>query len=119
MPKIYSEDLRKKALEAMARGTPLQRVSRMLTITEATLRTWRRRFQETGSYSAKRDAWGRHPSIKDLEKFERFVEEKPDRTQAEMAEEWGGVSESTIGRYLKKIGFTYKKKLLGTEKEMS
>jgi transposase len=109
MPMIYSPDLRRKALESMDRGFPLQRVSKTLSIAESTLRSWRKKFRETGSYFATRANWGRKPLIQDLDKFQKFVEEKPDRTQAEMAEEWGGVSESTIGRSLQKIGFTYKK----------
>lgn len=108
MPVIYSSDLRRKALESMEKGTPLQRVSRILLIAESTLRAWRKKFRETASLSPNTSNWGRPPLIKDLEKFQKFVEEKPDRTQAEMAYELG-VSPTTVGRALKKIGFTYKK----------
>ena len=109
MPKMYSEDLRKKALESMSKGTPLKRVSQILFIAKSTLRSWRKRQRETGSCSAITNNWGTKPLIQDLEKFKKFVQEKPDRTQVEMAKEWGGVSESTIARALKRIGFTNKK----------
>lgn len=106
---MYSEDLRKKALESMSKGTPLKRVSRVLFIAKSTLRSWRKRQRETGSCSAITNNWGTKPLIQDLKKFKKFVQEKPDRTQVEMAKEWGGVSESTIARALKRINFTNKK----------
>lgn len=41
------------------------------------------------------------------------------RLQLEMAQAWQGeISDKTIGKALKKIGFTRKKKLTATEKEM-
>ena len=117
MPKMYSEDLRKKALESIYKGTPLQKVSRILFIAESTLRAWRKRHKTIGSFSCITNNWGKKPLIHELEKFQKFVQEKPDRTQAEMAKEWGGTSKSTIARALKKIGFTNKKKLSVTKKE--
>lgn len=109
MPRIYSEDLRKKALESISKGTPLLRVSKVFFIAKSTLRSWRKRQRETGSFSAITSNWGKKPLIQDLDKFKNFVLEKPDRTQAEMAKDWGDVSVSTIARTLKKIDFTNKK----------
>ncbi len=74
-------------------------------------------MKETGSCLPITKNWGRKAKIQDLNKFKSFVEEKPDRTQGEMAEEWGGVSKTTIGRGLKRIDFTYKKKRLATKRE--
>ena len=35
-----------------------------------------------------------------------------------MAQEWGNVSDTTLGRMMKKIGYTHKKRLLAIKKEM-
>lgn len=46
------------------------------------------------------------------EKFKEFARQHGGKTQAEMAEAWGGdISARTIGKGLKKIGFTRKKNL--------
>ena len=52
--------------------------------------------------------------ITDWEKFQKFVEVNGDKTQAQMAKLWPEeISERTISRALKKIGFTRKKKTYG------
>ncbi len=57
--------------------------------------------------------------ITDWEKFREFAQVHGDKTQAEMAQLWEGeISDRTISRALKKIGFTRKKRLMVTEKEM-
>jgi arginine repressor len=52
---------------------------------------------------------GQGQKITDWPKFREFVKEHGDKTQAEMAELWGDISERTISRALKQIGFTRKK----------
>jgi hypothetical protein len=54
---------------------------------------------------------GQGEKITDWEKFRAFAINNTDKTQAEMALAWGGVSQRTISRGLKKIGFTRKKNL--------
>ena len=57
--------------------------------------------------------------IRDLQVLESFVQQYPDKTQAEMAELWPGmVSRRIISRMLKKIDFTRKKRPLGIKKGM-
>jgi arginine repressor len=57
--------------------------------------------------------------ITDWEKFRAFVETHGDKTQVEMAQLWeGDISDRTISRALKKIGFTRKKRPTATVKQM-
>lgn len=55
--------------------------------------------------------------IKDLDRFEEFVERNADQTQKELALLWGGVSHHTISRALKKLGYTRKKNGFVIKKE--
>ena len=56
--------------------------------------------------------------ISDWEKFREFVKEHGEKTQAEMAELWGNISQRSISRALTQIGFTRKKKLMVIKNEM-
>ncbi|EAM49786.1 hypothetical protein CwatDRAFT_2539 [Crocosphaera watsonii WH 8501] len=62
---------------------------------------------------------GYNRKIKDLDNFKQFVQIHGSKTQEEMAEIWPTpVSDRTIGKALKKIGYTRKKKLTDIEREM-
>jgi len=55
-----------------------------------------------------------------LDVFRAFVSAYPDKTQAELAQLWpDDISERTIGRALKRLGFTRKKRLMVINNEMS
>ncbi len=81
-----------------------------------TIRLWLKRERETGDFQAlPNQPPGNGHKITDWEKFTKFVEVNGDKTQVEMAQLWTEkISERTISRGLKKIGFTRKKKLMVT-----
>jgi transposase len=85
-----------------------------------TIRLWLKRERETGDFQAlPNQPPGNGHKITDWEKFTRFVEVKVDKTQVEIAKLWTEkISERTISRALKKIGFTRKKKLMVIKKGM-
>jgi hypothetical protein len=63
---------------------------------------------------------GHSHKITDWETFRVFVAAHPDKTQAEMAELWqDDISDRTISRALRQIGFTRKKRLMVTQSEMN
>jgi len=112
MAAAYSIDLRKKVMEAINRGISIYRLSRIFSISERTLFKWKKQYLETGSIEPKkRKTPPVKPIIEDLDKFRNFVEKAPDRTGAQMAEDWGNISPRTISSTLKRAGFTYKKNL--------
>ena len=47
--------------------------------------------------------------ISNWEKFREFVKEHEDKTQAEIAQLWENISQRSLSRVLKRIGFTHKK----------
>lgn len=74
------------------------------------------RKTKTGDYKAlPNQPAGNGHKITDWNNFSKFVEIHGDKTQVEMAQLWPEqISERTISRALKKIGFSRKKKLTVT-----
>jgi transposase len=113
MPQCYSYDLRMKVIKALDDGMKKTEVSKIFNISRNTINLWLMRRKESGDYRAKNGyQQGYNPKINDLEEFQEFVEKHSSQTQKEMAESWGEkISDKTIGKALKKIGFTRKKNL--------
>jgi len=121
MPKPYSYDLRQKVIQAIKLdGFKISEASQIFNINRNTIRLWLKRERETGDFQAlPNQPPGNGHKITDWEKFKSFVEKNGDKTQIEMAQLWQGkISERTMSRGLKKIGFTRKKKLMVIKKEM-
>lgn len=120
MPAPYSDDLRQKVMDAIERGERKSQVSRMFNISRNTLDLWLKRREATGAIGAIRDYQrGPKPKIKDLEKFRGFAQTYGHLTQQAMAEQWPQeISNRTMGKALKRIKFTRKKKLMAIESGM-
>ena len=113
MAKSYSYDLRQKVIKAIEMdGLKKSEASQLFNISRNTINLWFQRREETGDVQAKPTSIpGQRQKITDWQKFRAFVQEQEDKTQAEMAQLWGDISERTISRALKQIGFTRKKNL--------
>lgn len=112
MANPYSYDLRIKALELIESGNKTSNVAKMLKISRSALTEWKKLKRLTGNVKPKTN-WkkGHSHKIKDLEAFKKFVGANAHLTQNQMAEKWGNVTRSVIGRALKKIDYTKKKDL--------
>ncbi|MEI2583756.1 IS630 family transposase [Scytonema sp. PRP1] len=112
MPKPYSYDLRQKVIQAIELdGLKKSEASLVFNISRNTIDLWLKRQAETGDFQAlPNQAPGNNHKISDWEKFREFASSHGDKTQVEMASLWEGeISDRTISRALKKIGFTRKK----------
>lgn len=121
MAKAYSDDFRQKVMQAIELdGIKKSEASQLFNISRNTINLWCQRKAETGGVTVKpRPTVSPRRKITDWEKFQVFVMQHEDRTQAEMAQLWAGqISARTICRGLKKIGFTRKKKPTDTDNEM-
>ena len=119
MPVPYSYDLRRKVIEAIDGGMGKTQASKIFKISRNTINLWLHKRQETGEYRAD-DGYqrGYGAKITDLEDFKEFVRKRVCQTQREMAEAWPGkISDKTIGKALKKIGFTRKKTFGAQERD--
>ncbi len=113
MSTSYSYDLRTKAIEAVKRGERKSDVCRMLKLSRNTLDLWLKRKAQTGDYQAMTNfPKGCGHKITDRKRFEEFVKEHGDKTQAQMAQLWGeGVTQQNISDALRKLEISRKKNL--------
>lgn len=109
----YSYDLRRKVIEAIDGGMGKSQASKIFKISRNTINLWLHKRKETGDYRANNGYQrGYGAKITDLENFKEFARKHGSQTQKEMAEAWSEkISDKTIGKALKKIGFTRKKNL--------
>ena len=120
MPAPYSLDLRQKAIAAVERGEKKSHVSKLFHISRNTLDLWLKQRAQTGSVAPKTPVKkGPDPKIKDWEAFQRFAEDHGHLTAQKMAQQWPeAISDVTIGKALKRIGFTRKKRRTATVNAM-
>jgi transposase len=121
MPKPYSYDLRQKVIQAIKLdGLKKSEASQLFNISRNTIDLWLKRQVETGDFQALPNLPpGNGHKITDWKKFREFAQVHGDKTQVEMAKLWEGqISDRTISRALKKIGFTRKKRPMVTVNEM-
>lgn len=120
MPKAYSDDLRKRVVEARLSGMSVKEVCALFSIDDNSVYNWVNRHRETGSYSSFRRGGVKPCTIKDDEKFRAFAEANAYLTLAQMAEKWGDeVSIFALSRKLRKMGITRKKRPTATANAMS
>lgn len=81
----------------------------LFNISRNTINLWLQRKAETGDVlPLPNQPPGNNHKITDWDEFRAFAKSHGDKTQVEMAQLWkGDISERTISRGLKKIGFTH------------
>jgi len=101
-------------------GLKISEASLLFNISRNTINLWLKRQAQTGNFEAlPNKPLGNGHKITDWEKFREFACEHGEKTQVEMAKLWDGqISDRTISRALKKIGFTRKKRPMATESGM-
>jgi len=118
MAKGYSVDLRKRVIAALDRGGLTdEEAAKLFQVGEATVHRWKRLRRETGGLEPRPYGGGYPPRISaDQEQLVRqMVAEQPDLTDQEAAWEFHrrtgtSVSRATMGRTLRKLGLTRKKR---------
>jgi transposase len=117
MPAPYSLDLRNRVIAAVESGLYKTEICQLYQISRKTLYSWLERYQKQGNLEPITGFQKGHSHlIKDLEAFRCYVDDHPDQTQEEMAAAFQ-VSRATIGRALKKIGYSRKKRVLFMKSE--
>jgi transposase len=106
----YSLDLRKRVVDAIHNGMQKKKASRLYNVSRQTIYDWLALEKREGHLNPQVGFQKGHShGIKDLEAFREYVDLHPDYTQEEMAKNYN-VGSSTIGRAMKKIGYSSKKK---------
>lgn len=119
MPKPYSIDLREKLFTQLDSGMSITQASKIFRINRQTIYNWVSIKEETGKLEAKSGYQKGHShKINDLKQLEQFFLENPDKTLKELSGLWPEkISGWTLGRWIKRLGYTYKKKLFSSQKK--
>ena len=103
----YSIDLREKVIEYINKGNSQKSASEIFAIHKNTINRWWIRYKTEGMFAA-RIRLGLKSKVNKKE-LEEFVRNNPDTTLSRAGIKFG-ITAWQVGRILKKLGFSYKKK---------
>ncbi len=114
----YSDDLKIAALNMLKTGHFKEEVCKDFNIALSTLNRWVKQKKETGSVLSKPRSGGAICKITNLKIFKKFIDKNPEKTLVELAILWGNISSASIYRAIRKLGYTFKKKVFYTKKDL-
>ncbi len=119
MGKVYSEDLRLCVLSALDGGMSKMTAHRTFQMSRSTIDDWLALREQTGAVSARSYRRGPAPAIADLTIFETFASHHRGCTLVQMAQAWQQesgqhLSNVTLGKALRRLGWTRKKRVFAT-----
>ena len=123
MGKPYSSDLRLRVLNAIDGGMSKMQAHRTFKVSRSTLDDWLKLRQQQGNVLANTGyRRGVLPVIQDMAALEGFVSRHCGSTLAELARVWQQetghkVSNVTMGKALRRLGWTRKKRVGSTKSE--
>jgi transposase len=108
--KSYSNDLRERVVKARLSGMSVAEVVECFSVDDNSVYRWVSQYKQTGSFLPKKRGGYKKPKIQDMQKFEAFAKAHAHSTLARMREQWDTeVSEMSLSRSLKRLGWTRKK----------
>ncbi len=106
--KSYSLDLRKRVVDSIINGKTYKEASNLFSVSISAIGRWYRRYKKEGDYEPRiRPGAKRKINIVELELYMRENEDAGLREASERFQ----VSTWTVHFWLKRLGFSYKKKL--------
>jgi transposase len=103
----YSIDLRKKVIKFIEEGNSQQSATKIYSLNKATVNRWWQRYKKEGHVNPRVNL-GRKPKI-DRAELKKYVDAHPDSRLYDISLKFM-VSVNAIHRWLKKLGYSYKKK---------
>lgn len=103
----YSVDLREKVIKFIKAGNSQRKASIVFGLNKMTINRWHLRYKSEG-HCLHKLRLGSKPSI-EKETFIQYVKNHPDARAEDIAGEFG-ISASGARYWLRKVGFSYKKK---------
>ena len=121
MPGSYPYELRIRVIEFIESGHSVLEANRIFKVCRETIYQWLKIKEDTGDVKAKEGYQkGSCYKVKDIERLKNFIENNKDKTLKELGEEWpeGKMHETTMLRWLRRIGYSHKKKLFIHQKDL-
>ena len=114
MPRPYSDDLRRRAIEAVEAGASRREAAERFDMSPSTVINWMRQWREDGSAAAKPSGGSVSPLEKYAKWFLSLVAKQPDLTLDEvvvaMAKRGIAGGRSAVSRFYIRHNITFKKK---------
>ena len=107
LPKSYSQDFRKKVMEYVNKGNSCNRAAIKFEISSGAVMNWYKRYKTEGSYEA-RKVGGKKGRISEKD-VENYVKNNPDFILSEMGKYFNMSAPGAL-YWLRKLGYSYKKK---------
>ncbi len=107
MTKNYSNDLRQRVIEYLDAGNGYGSASKIFKVSISAIGRWYRKYNREGNYFPKKRGGSKRKI--DLERLEEYVKGNKEMTLKKAAEKFGA-SIFTISYWLKRLGYSYKKK---------
>ena len=114
MGKAYSSDLRKRVISYIEQGNSYASTSRRYEVSRETTRKWHIRWKTEGHCDLKARPGKKSRIIRS--EFEEYVKSHPGATLAQIGSRFNMTGRSAF-YYMRKFGFSYKKKRLATWKQ--
>jgi transposase len=111
----YSADLRNKVIKYLKLGKSQRSASETFSLNPSTISRWWLRYKREGNCTA-RSRLGRDPRV-DLSKVKSYIESNPNFKSSDMGKQFG-MSGGGALYWLKKLGYSYKKKPSPTWKQI-
>jgi transposase len=115
MGKPYSEEVRRGVVRGIESGLTYEEVADTYGVSVSSVSRFLTRFRSNGNVSpAKFGGYKRHALQRHEKQITQWIAVRPDITlselQARLAKENASVSQAAIFRFLRHLGFTFKKK---------
>ena len=109
----YSLDFRKKVIDYVKAGNSQRLTAKIFSISKTTISTWYVRYKKEGNYTAKKRP-GAKPRI-NIDEFIEYIKSHLNATTCDIGKRF---KMSAVGAHywLKKLGYSYKKKPFPTWK---
>jgi transposase len=106
--KSYSIDLREKVIEFITQGNTQKAAAEVFNLNKSTVNRWWIRHEKEGHIRPRKNL-GKKPTVTE-EAFKIYIAKNPNFTTEEMGRHFN-ISSPGAFYWLKKFGFSYKKKL--------
>jgi transposase len=114
MPRPLSADLRERLVRAVSSGSSRNAAAKKFEVSVSAVIKLLQRWKATGSYKPAQMGGYRKPLLgAHVDRVRELLAEKPDMSIAELQKRLAAigirVGHSSIGRFLRQLGYTYKK----------
>jgi transposase len=112
MARAYHRDLRERVVLQCRSGQSKEAIAAQFKVGIATVYRWHNAWLEEERLEARQGYQrGYGSKVESLAEFTAFIEETPHKTTIELGRLWKNpCSDSTISKFLQRIGYTYKKR---------